>query len=92
MCLTLQHSYPPGTYHRAFVDVTMLLETLKSTDTRIGEWVNVIGYITNPPSGNALQVNNQDGSVSHVQAIMLWSAGSINLAEYDKFLTGRVSS
>jgi len=45
--LTLQHAYPPPPHPCAVVkvDANLLLENMKSTDTKIGEWVNVIGYI-----------------------------------------------
>ncbi|KAL8906779.1 MAG: hypothetical protein Q9207_001834 [Kuettlingeria erythrocarpa] len=48
--ITLQHAYPSplSTQHScptAAVDVNLLLSTLKNTDTQVGEWVNVIGYV-----------------------------------------------
>lgn len=45
--LTLQHAYPspPHPCATVRVDARILLENMKSNDTRIGEWVNVMGYI-----------------------------------------------
>lgn len=82
--LTVHHAYPPPPHACAvaFVDVNILLSTLKSTDTQIGEWINVIGY-----------VQEREVKLGHkavrVQAIMLWSAGSIKLADYEKAVKER---
>ena len=45
--MTLQHAYPalPSTCASIEVDVGLLLENLKSTDTQVGEWVNITGYV-----------------------------------------------
>ncbi|KAL8847295.1 MAG: hypothetical protein Q9221_007671 [Calogaya cf. arnoldii] len=44
--LCLEHAYPASYANvMAAVDVNLLLETLKCTDTRVGEWVNVMGYV-----------------------------------------------
>ena len=83
--LTVEHKYPPGSDHQALVDVRLLLENLESTDTRIGEWVNIIGYVaTASPSSNDGIVSLKNATC--VQAIVFWSAGSINLEEYEKGL------
>lgn len=77
-----------------------MLETLKSTDTSVGEWVNVIGYVTDPEarSGDCeLKTASKNGNgpstdspmMVHVQAVMLWSAGAIRLGEYEKTLSER---
>jgi hypothetical protein len=67
------------------VDVNLLLGTLHSTDTRIGEWVNVMGYITVPSSKQDCRSKAKQANVS-VQAVVLWSAGSVKVDEYEKFL------
>ena len=65
------------------MDINLLLETLKSSTTRIGEWVNVIGYITKQEckQGNDTTKALYDTSL---QAIVYWSAGALNLDEYEK--------
>ena len=110
--LTLQHAYPPPLHGRAMaqVDVNLLLETMKSTDTQVGEWVNVMGYVERAAgevvkARRALEAGNhskatklRDKGVNKlkeevhkvkVQAIMLWSAGSVKLGEYEKNLEDR---
>ena len=74
---------------------------MKSSDTRIGEWVNVMGYIgcrtctkdadqstrTKVPSGR-----RKLGTETHeakVQAVLLWSAGAVKLGDYEKNLENR---
>jgi hypothetical protein len=81
--LTLAHNFPEGSQRKAEVDVRLLLETLTSTDTRIGEWVNIIGYITEPMPTSLTARNPYHASI---QAIVLWSAGSIKLDDYEKIL------
>jgi hypothetical protein len=81
----LEHKFPPGSNHEALVDVNHLLGTLHSTDTRVGEWVNVMGYITVPSSKQDRRSEDKQANVS-VQAIVLWSAGSVKVDEYEKSL------
>ncbi|KFY48221.1 hypothetical protein V496_10308, partial [Pseudogymnoascus sp. VKM F-4515 (FW-2607)] len=44
--LTLHHDFPKGNNHTALIDLTLLLSSSPPPPTSIGEWVNVIGYIT----------------------------------------------
>jgi len=83
--LTVANSRPDGATDKVLVDVNLLLETLKSTDTRVGEWVNVMGYIMMPPEDRNV-LTGCHGTVTAVQAIVLWSAGSVKLEDYEKIL------
>jgi hypothetical protein len=83
--LTLEHKFPSEDNRFAIVDVNLLLSTLRSTDTQIGEWVNVMGYITTPPPKQFRNLEGRKVDV-FVQAIILWSAGSVKLDEYEKLL------
>lgn len=95
--LALRHAYPPPPQPGvvALVDVTLLLSTLTLTDTQVGEWVNVIGYVAageNSRAGNGreAQGRDEDGRVFvRMQAVMLWSAGSVRIGEYERVLTER---
>ena len=103
--LTIQHAYPPppSPCSTAVVDVNLLLDNMKSHDTAVGQWVNVIGYVEAKPTlvnakgmDNQMSKRGQAGiemqsaiAGARVQAVMLWSAGSINLAEYERTLTAR---
>lgn len=86
--LTLKHNHPPGNSVKALVDVNLLLNTLQSHETRVGEWVNVMGYIEQAKNQNSLSI--EDGEV-RVQALVLWSSGPFNLQSYEKSLDSRVS-
>ncbi len=66
---------------QAQVDVNLLVTSIKSHETQIGEWVNVMGYITGQQKKQA--ANRRTSEVS-VQAIVLWSAGPFNLQAYEK--------
>ncbi|KAI9831673.1 MAG: hypothetical protein M1819_004739 [Sarea resinae] len=75
----------------AHVDVRLLLSSLKSTDTEVGEWVNVIGYIAVPPrTMKKSTMAMQRAQHVNVQAIMLWSAGAIKIDDYERTLEQRL--
>ncbi|KAI4171877.1 MAG: hypothetical protein LQ343_003954 [Gyalolechia ehrenbergii] len=92
--LTLNHAYPSSSatdYPIVNVDVNLLLSTLSSTDTQIGEWVNVMGYVQDfedggkrGSRGSAGKGKGNEGRIVGVQAVMLWSAGSVRLGDYEK--------
>ena len=73
------------------MDVNLLLGTLHLTDTRVGEWVNVMGYITVPSSKQDPRSEDEQANVS-VQAIVLWSAGSVTVDQYEKYLVDLLRS
>ena len=80
-CLKLGHDYPEDTNVTAAVDITLLLEVLKHEETRVGEWVNVIGYVTGKRRTNQPVA----GQVSvAVQALVLWSTGPLDVQTYEK--------
>lgn len=104
--LALQHACPPPPHRAtvALVDVTLLLETLAGTDTQVGEWVNVIGYVAAPGDKGSRAGGAKGGGETgrgrrddaegrgysvRVQAIMLWSAGSVKIEEYERALAER---
>jgi hypothetical protein len=65
------------------VDVQLVLERLGAEQTRIGEWVNVIGYITRISKDSAgAAVSRPEVSMVHVQALLLWSAGPLDIQQY----------
>ncbi|OAA59082.1 Telomere length regulation/capping, TEN1 [Niveomyces insectorum RCEF 264] len=91
--LTLEHAYPqpPATAgDRARVDVRLLVEQLGAEQVRVGEWVNVIGYVTAGAQKTAAQKSsgrNEDTTADvPVQAILLWSAGPLDVQTYERRL------
>ncbi|KAL1840045.1 hypothetical protein VTJ49DRAFT_916 [Mycothermus thermophilus] len=68
---------------RALVDVNLILESLGWQQTRAGEWVNVIGYITDPPGEPHGNGPAYGGLTVHAQAILLWSAGPVDPQQYE---------
>ncbi|KAK4203243.1 CST complex subunit Ten1 [Triangularia verruculosa] len=63
----------------AAVDVNLVLESLGAEQTRVGEWVNVIGYVT---STDSKELGDKNPAVE-VQATLLWSASPLNLQKYE---------
>ncbi|KAF1354676.1 CST complex subunit Ten1 [Delphinella strobiligena] len=82
--LVLLHHYPKRwkTAPKVIVDVNPLLDTVKFHDLEVGAWTNVIGYIS-PQSQTGARI------LPCVQAVMIWSAGIINLDEYESALAAR---
>lgn len=85
--LTLEHNHPSGNSSKALVDVNLLLNTLKSHETQIGEWVNVIGYIERKKQST---LGSDDWQVQ-VQALVLWLSGPFNLDGYEGSLDRKIT-
>ncbi|KAL8756875.1 MAG: hypothetical protein Q9199_002634 [Rusavskia elegans] len=97
--LCLDHASPASSANAAVtaaVDVNLVLETLKCTDTQVGEWVNVMGYVQGvevEKGGKKTKAvrhgggkEASEGKVVKLQAVMLWSAGAVKVWEYEKAL------
>ncbi|KAI1159033.1 CST complex subunit Ten1 [Nemania serpens] len=90
--VTLKHSYPRENGDvEALVDVNLLLKTLNSEQTDIGQWVHVIGYLTfvNPavPVAAMDRRNPSRSSTATrvgVQALIFWIARDLDLGAYEK--------
>ncbi|KAH7266372.1 telomere capping, CST complex subunit-domain-containing protein [Fusarium solani] len=85
-CLSLAHLYPRDTNVTALVDVSLLLETLTSEQTRVGEYLNIIGYITAKKVLRDVKLSSREEVQVSVQAIALWSTGSMDLQKYERIL------
>lgn len=95
--LSLQHAYPStqACNNIALVDVNLLLEGLKREDMQVGTWVNVVGYVEGRVKGRG-----ENGAVGEgggrevvkvrVKAVMLWSAGGVEIGKYERALEGRL--
>lgn len=70
---------------KALVDIELVLGSIKSYETRIGEWVNVMGYVETPKQGPSNRPNGVQLEV-RIQAILLWSAGPLKLDRYEESL------
>ena len=75
----------------AEVDLDLLLSTVKSTDTQIGEWINVIGYVEDADGILGISRAGRKTTIVKVRAIMLWSAGAIRLRQYELALHDRLA-
>ncbi|KAK3299139.1 CST complex subunit Ten1 [Chaetomium fimeti] len=100
--LALEHRLPEDTHSvLTFVDVKLVLESLGSEQTRVGEWVNVIGYITDTAPITSSGELSRGSLAVHTQAVLLWSAGPFDIRRYETSVkvieqatraTGRVTS
>jgi hypothetical protein len=90
--VTLRHDYPKGKKSvEALVDVKLVLETLRSRQTDIGQWVHVIGYLSFLEPGVAIDAQssskrNRTPRVG-VQALVMWVAQDLDLGIYEKTLS-----
>lgn len=87
--LSLHHHFPQKSGIKALVDVRLLLERLTAEQTSVGQWVNVIGYISSAPPAPVKKSSKSTAKTSavHVQALMLWSAGPLDIGRYETCLT-----
>jgi hypothetical protein len=85
--LALGHLYPKDNTVTASVDVSLLLESLTDEKTRVGEYVNVIGYITEQKTTRHKKSPYQESKQVGVQAIVLWSTGPMDLQKYERLLS-----
>ncbi|ESZ97513.1 hypothetical protein SBOR_2060 [Sclerotinia borealis F-4128] len=86
--LMLEHNFPVSNGIKAYVNVKLLLDSLKSHETRIGEWVNIVGYIADL-RGQQDTKDRLPGIEIYIQAIVLWSSGPIQLDAYERSLMPR---
>lgn len=86
--LSLKHNHPVGNQSKALVDIELVLGSIKSYETRIGEWVNVMGYVGAIEQKISSQFKGDKLEVP-VQAILLWSAGPLKLDTYEESLDGQ---
>ena len=80
--LTLRDEAGGAAGVKVLVDVRLVLESLGAEQTRVGEWVNVIGYITAPPATPVVEPKACDSQAVHVQALILWSTGPLHIQQY----------
>jgi hypothetical protein len=73
----------------ALVDLQLVLEKIGHEQTRIGEWVNIIGYVSQQPP--KISTSSQHIEV-HIQALLLWSAGPLDIQQYEASVEARESS
>ncbi|KAN0108254.1 CST complex subunit Ten1 [Hyaloscypha variabilis] len=85
--LTLQHSHPSASSATALVDVNLLLRTLKSDETQVGAWVNVLGYVERKRQTTS---SNEEAAVQ-IQALLLWSSGPFDLEGYERSVDRRIA-
>ncbi|PQE14946.1 telomere length regulation ten1 protein [Rutstroemia sp. NJR-2017a WRK4] len=84
--LTLEHNFPVGNLLKAEVNIQLLIGGLTSQETRVGEWVNVMGYIESIDQVRSTR-SFDSNFVVPVQAVVLWPSGPIHLDLYERSLT-----
>ena len=89
--LLLSHRplYPPtpaASTKYVRLDISIHVRSLPSGITSNGEWLNVIGYIEEPPEN----VSDEHRDTVYVQAIQIWPAGNIDLGAYESSVRERL--
>lgn len=89
--LSVRHNHPDSVTV-ARVNVDHILESAQRSDLEVGAWVNVTGYVNQIKERRLPE--RVDGRARRrtkvqVQAIMLWSAGSLNVQKYEEALEAR---
>ena len=93
--LLLEHTFPQSAtpVPTASVNVRLVLESTKADDLQTGSWLNVIGYVRKPvqrrKKANSSTNEAKTAAVPVVQAILVWGAGAIKVAEYEAALVSQ---
>lgn len=97
--LMIEHNYPRGTSSlstKVMVDINILLETTKTESLQPGSWINVIGYVQDilPPKNrrSSSRYSRLVEDLPKVQAVLLWSAGTVRVEEYERTLEAHLST
>ncbi|KAI9167597.1 hypothetical protein HJFPF1_03728 [Paramyrothecium foliicola] len=81
--LTVCHSYPQDNNVVAVVDLDLVLESLNHEITQVGEWINLIGYVTPKPRSTAVASHVSDKQPVYIQALLVWSTGPFEIKQYE---------
>ncbi|RMZ67696.1 Telomere length regulation capping TEN1 [Pyrenophora seminiperda CCB06] len=77
--LRLKHDYPVKSRPLiANVNIEHVLGQAKRHEVDVGTWLNVIGYVERRPEQGVF-----------VQAVVIWDAGNLDLAAYEKAVENR---
>ena len=74
------------------VEITHVLETVKSTDLHVGSWLNIVGYVRRSLASRNKRKRAKDPAPVLqpqviVQAILIWNAGAVSISEYERTLS-----
>jgi hypothetical protein len=94
--LLLEYGFPQGVLPtpQASIDVRLVLESINAHDLQRGSWVNIIGYVRRPEQRQKRTIssnanNTQKPEIPIVQAIIVWGAGAIKVADYETALVNQ---
>lgn len=103
--LILQHPLTPQTDDRghehpcpqAHVDLDNIGDELPGRSTAVGSWLNVVGYVEHKRWPQYMAVSKEILTPSaahsaHVQAVMVWIAGSLDIGAYENVVRARQDS
>ena len=79
---------------QASVDVRLVLESINAHDLQRGSWLNIIGYLRKPEQRQKKTTSSNTDNIQRpeipiVQAIIVWGAGAIKVANYETALVGQ---
>lgn len=78
------------------VDLELVIESLTAEDEgalKDGSWVNVVGYVVRAPgsgetpSGSKIVSSAKRHGVPHVQALLVWDAGPLDIGVYERVIS-----
>ena len=93
--LFLEHNFPRCEVPTptASVDIRLVLETIKAEALQRGSWLNIIGYVRKPEQRRKKASSSTSdvttAAVPLVQAIVIWAAGAIKIADYEATVVGQ---
>jgi hypothetical protein len=85
--LALAHDHPRGNRVCVSVCVKLLLQSIGAEQTDIGQWVNVIGYVTSIGPSSVVAPHTTPVQHVGVQALVLWTAKDLDMSSYEGTFT-----
>lgn len=91
--VTVEHRYQINSSRpRSFtaqIDMNIVLGTAKPECFQSGSWINIIGYVQEPPNrksqkSKASRSRSAVPGLPVVQAVLVWSAGALKVDKYER--------
>lgn len=83
--MLLGERYPTGESTTEIpVDYQNIAGTVSPDCLRIGEWINVVGEVEHTPGTSTNSANTREAANVGVVALHVWSAGLVDLKDYNQ--------
>lgn len=74
------------------MNLELVLQSVGYELMRIGEWVNVIGYVTATPKDYRFDAQSSPTLLVEVQALLVWPTGPLDVQSYERGFETRLDT